>query len=290
MLSIPYDASRKSLYHPGYADDFFLPGFPVQNDAALCAEMSRLAYVKEETRLELHLSRVGFQKDLALGYSNKGTQVFIASHRDKHLTVVSYRGTETDDPTDLFTDARFLMTHWKDNAGKSIGKVHKGFAKSLQNHDILESVIACVNSKAPSNRILLTGHSLGAALATLTASQIPNSCLYTIGSCRVGDAAFAEFMQPVNHTRFVGCCDLVTRIPPEAFGYVHVGLLRYINSKGQLLESPGKDEINADRLQARTWYLVHFSFLSGTVFSRDLADHAPINYVSGITGSRAETK
>ena len=288
MNPIPYDATRKSLYHPGDADDFFQTGFPVENEAALCAEMSRLAYVKEETRLEQYLSRIAFQKDLAIGYNSKGTQVFIASHHDNHLTVVSYRGTEIDDPTDLFTDARFLMTPWTDNSGKPIGKVHKGFAEALQKDDILKNVIACVNAKAQSNRILLTGHSLGAALATLTASQMPTSSLYTIGSCRVGDAAFAEFMQAVSHIRFVDCCDLVTRIPPVAFGYIHVGDLRYISSKGQLLESPSEDEINADRLQARAWYLTHCSFLSGTVFIRDLADHSSINYVSGITGSRVE--
>ena len=102
----------------------------------------------------------------------------------------------------------------------------------------------------------------------------------------VGDAAFAEFMQAVSHVRFVDCCDLVTGIPPVAFGYVHTGSMRCINSKGQLLESPGEAEINEDRLKARAWYLSHCSFLPGTVFVRDLADHTPVNYVSGITGAR----
>ena len=138
----------------------------------------------------------------------------------------------------------------------------------------------------PSTRVLLTGHSLGAALATLTASRMPLSHLYTFGSCRVGDASFAEAMRTISHTRFVDCCDLVTRVPPEEFGYVHVGSLRYIDRNGQLLESPSEEAIKADRLKAAAWYLVRHSFLLGTVFTRDLADHAPINYVSGVMGLR----
>ena len=86
MLSIPYDARRKSLYHPGDADDFFQLG-PIQNDAALCAEMSRLAYVKEESRLVQYLDRAGFQLDQAIGYDRGGTQVFIASKRNDNRTV-----------------------------------------------------------------------------------------------------------------------------------------------------------------------------------------------------------
>jgi hypothetical protein len=286
MLSIPYDASRKSLYHPGEANDFFQLG-PIQNDAVLCAEMSRIAYVKEESRLVQYLDRTGFQLDQAIGYDSGGTQVFIASKQDDKLSVVAFRGTEPEDPSDLFTDANFVFTPWADHSGRSSGQVHEGFATALQNNGILGRVITCLDSMAPSTRILLTGHSLGAALATLTASWVPTSHLYTFGSSRVGDASFADTMQTVSHIRFVDCCDLVTRVPSEEFGYVHVGSLRYIDRNSQLSESPSEETINADRLKAAAWYLVRHSFLPGTVFSRDLADHAPINYVSGVMGLRA---
>ncbi|MDD5321962.1 MAG: lipase family protein [Methylococcales bacterium] len=286
MLTILYDESRESLYHPGDADDFFQHG-PIQIDAALCAEMSRLVYVKDKSLLKQYLDRAGFQLDLAIGYGNGGTQVFIASKPVDNVTVVAFRGTEPDDPSDLFTDANFVFSPWADNSGASLGQVHEGFATALQNNDILGKVITCLDSMVPSTRFLLTGHSLGAALATLTASRMPSSHLYTFGSCRVGDASFAEAMRIINHIRFVDCCDLVTRVPPKEFGYVHVGSLRYIDRNGQLLESPSEEEINADRLKATAWYLVRHALLPGTVFSRDLADHAPINYVSGVMGLRA---
>jgi hypothetical protein len=108
MSSIPYDASRKSLYHPGEADNFFQLG-SIPNEAALCAEMSRLAYVKDERLLTQYLGRAGFRQDLALGYGSRGIQVFIASKQDNNLAVVAFRGTELDDPSDLFTDANFLL-------------------------------------------------------------------------------------------------------------------------------------------------------------------------------------
>lgn len=285
MFPIPYDARRKSLYEPGEADNFFKLG-SIENDAALCAEMSRLAYVKDEILLDQYLSRSGFQKDLAIGYNNNGTQIFIASRRDDNLTVISFRGTELDDPADLFTDARFILTPWTDNSGKSLGQVHEGFATALQENDILEQVINKVSSIATSNRILITGHSLGAALATLTASRMPSSHLYTFGSSCVGDATFAKAMQSLNHNRYVDCCDLITRLPPEEFGYVHTGSLLYINRNGQLLQSPGENEIKIDRMKASVWYMVHRSFFPGTVFFRKLADHIPINYLSGVMGSR----
>jgi predicted lipase len=190
MSTIPYDASRKSLFHPGDADNFFKLG-TIQNDAALCAEISRLAYVKDENLLVQYLNRARFQKELAIGYGSRGTQVFVASRESDNLAVVAFRGTEPDDPSDIFTDANFIMTPWTDNSGQSLGKVHEGFATALLVNDILKKIITCLDSLVPATRVLITGHSLGAALATLTASRKPSSHLYTFGSCRVGDAAFA---------------------------------------------------------------------------------------------------
>jgi len=286
MSTIPYNPSRQSLFHPGDADDFFEHG-TIQNDAALCAEMSRLAYVKDENRLAQYLNRAGFQKDLAIGYGSRGTQLFVARRQSDNLAVVALRGTEPDDPSDLFTDADFIMTSWTDNSGLSLGKVHEGFATALLANDILKKIITCLDSLVPATRVLITGHSLGAALATLTASRMPSSRLYTFGSCRVGDAAFAEAVSSISHDRFVDCCDLVTRVPTKESGYVHVGSLKYIDRNGKLLESPSEETINADRLKASAWYLVRHAFLPGTVFSRDLADHSPINYVSGVMDLRA---
>jgi hypothetical protein len=286
MVSIPYKASRKSVYKPGKADDFFQFG-PIKNDAALCAEMARLAYVKEESRLTKYLDRVGFQISLTLGYNADGTQVFIASKPGDNLLVMSFRGTEISDPADLFTDANFVMESWADASGKVLGRVHTGFAEALLKNDVLQKITAHLDLVSPSTRILLTGHSLGSALATLMASCVRSAHLYTFGSPRVGDPSFAEAMQAVNHSRFVNCCDAITQVPAkQVFGYKHTGTLWYIDRDGKLHESPSDESISADRRKAEIAYLIKKALLPGTVFSRTMADHAPINYLSGVMGCR----
>lgn len=287
MPSIPYDASRASLYHPGAADDFFSWGVP-RNDAALCAELSRLAYVKEESRLVSHLARAGFGLVEALGYGQPGNQAFIASSGDAARTVVAFRGTEPEDPSDLFTDARFLLSEWCGPSGQHLGKVHDGFARAAQDKQLFARIKAHLDTLPPAAPILLTGHSLGAALATLMASWLLDARLYTFGSPRVGDAAFARSITNKVAVRVVNCCDLATRVPPEAvFGYAHTGTLAYIDRTGQWLDSPDENTIAADRAQATAHYFVHHAFLRGSVNVREFADHAPINYVSGAMGLRA---
>ena len=289
---MPYDATRTSLLHPGLADDFFLPSRP-ETDVALCAEMARVAYVKETSRLEKYLKRADFKIDQAVGYARGGTQAFVAHDQANKITLVAFRGTEPDDPSDLFADANFLLTDWADAAGNRSGQVHTGFAKAshekIDEAEIFRTLKNLIDPVINSHRILLTGHSLGAALATLMASWLPGAHLYTFGSPRVGDAAFAQSLKNPVMTRVVNCCDLVTRVPPESgfgFDYQHVGAFAYIDRNGNRLASPSDSTITADRFAATAHYLVHHAFLRGTVFSRDLADHAPINYVSGVMGTR----
>jgi len=61
---------------------------------------------------------------------------------------------------------------------------------------------------------------------------------------------------------------------------------RYINRNGKQLAHPDDELIDADRQEARTDYFYRLAFHGGTVFVRDLADHAPINYVSGVMSLR----
>lgn len=286
MTLIPYDPTRQALFFAGRADDFFTFG-NYADEAALCMELARVAYVKEETRLTHYLARAQFDVLYTFGYTGIGMQVYIAAQRNSARTVVVFRGSEPEDPSDIFADAEFTLSEWRDAAGNSAGLVHSGFAHYTRQERVFERVKAAIDPLPADRRVLITGHSLGAALATLMASWVPSAHLYTYGSPRVGTAAFKRALKNPTNMRYVNCCDVVCRVPPATpLGYVHVGTLAYINRKGKLLDSPSEKTMLDDRLKAAAEFLPH-ALVKGTVFSRDLADHAPINYVSGILGLRA---
>jgi len=93
----------------------------------------------------------------------------------------------------------------------------------------------------------ITGHSLGAALATLYAmenaktSQIANPRLCTFASPLVGDATFASVFDALGLTswRVDNAVDLVTKVPPEALGFVHVDAVEPVNSAWKVVPNPG---------------------------------------------------
>jgi hypothetical protein len=277
MTSWAYDASRQSLLFPGLADDFFQARPGPWTGAALAAEMARLAYVGERSRLDRYLHRDGFS--LVDVFDSQGTQAVLARRAD--LSVLAFRGTESEDPTDLFTDARFLQTEWT-VGGAVTGRVHTGFARGLE--------VVWPQVSAPLRQVtslVVTGHSLGAALATLAASRVPTAHLYTFGSPRVGDGAFCNAVSGIAHERYVHCCDVVTRVPPEGVAppYRHAGTFMYIDGAGTVVVNPPADKVDEDRRRASIAYLTQLGVLRGKVALRELADHAPINYVRAVAAA-----
>ncbi len=273
--TVPYDATRRALLHPGEATDFFQLAAP-PSDAGLCVEMARLAYVKDQTLLPTYLDRVGFR--LIRSLDQGGTEGFIAegsSPESGAVTVAAFRGTETDDPTDLFTDAEFLPTAW--SAG---GRVHAGFADAF---DLVRAEFLAATGDG--RTLLLTGHSLGAALATLASTLRPGR-LHTFGSPRVGDSAFVQLPGPAAGARYVDCCDIVTRVPPEMGIYTHAGRLLFIDRAGTIHSDWPPARIEQERREASAQHVDLGAFLRGTVPLRELADHAPINYSSAVLGVR----
>jgi hypothetical protein len=159
--------------------------------------------------------------------------------------------------------------------GPTGGAVHAGFANAFSG---VGSKVRKWLDNHRGMQVIVTGHSLGGALATLSASQWAASRLVTFGSPRVGNVAFVGTVRAEAVARYVDCCDIVTRVPPETPWYTHVGATMYIDSAGQLRTSMTQEKIEADRTRARIDYLRDEAWRTGTVLVRDLADHAPINY------------
>jgi pimeloyl-ACP methyl ester carboxylesterase len=72
------------------------------------------------------------------------------------------------------------------------------------------------------DNLLMTGHSLGAALATLAALDFPTAKLINFGSPLVGDAGFAAQFIDREVARYVHCCDVITRVPLPRFDRQHI--------------------------------------------------------------------
>lgn len=109
--------------------------------------------------------------------------------------------------------------------------VDKGFYKAYQYiKDALFVNLETMASKYNTRRVLVTGHSLGAAMATLMAYDIQLSNQYdiqylvTFGSPRVGNNNFAKKIDsfPITSFRVTHYYDIVPHVPEEILGYLHI--------------------------------------------------------------------
>jgi hypothetical protein len=107
-------------------------------------------------------------------------------------------------------------------------RVHLGFQRALdQVWPLVETLLNDYRAAHPQAEIVFTGHSLGAALATLAVARFRGGggTLYTIGSPRVGNAQFGDMVRRQTGGkifRFVNHQDLVTHVPIDAPFYRHV--------------------------------------------------------------------
>lgn len=143
--------------------------------------------------------------------------------------VLAFRGTESllSVPADWLTnlDASLAVPDWLPAAGNEPPKAHRGFLRAYE--AVRPTVLAAVEDIRP-DRIHVTGHSLGGALATLAAldikTQYPNVrvTMYSFGSPRVGDAAFASLYDRTirDSHRVVHEGDRAPELLPELLAHV----------------------------------------------------------------------
>ncbi|OAY22938.1 triacylglycerol lipase OBL1 [Manihot esculenta] len=208
------------------------------------------------------------------------TKAFILqdTNSDPNLIVVAFRGTNPFDANAWCTD---VDISWYELQG--IGKIHRGFmnALGLQNNGWpneitqpngrlyayyeIRRVLRDLLSKNEKAKFIVTGHSLGGALAILFVGVLAMhkeellldkmEGVYTFGQPRVGDRLFGSFMEDglkkndVRYLRFVYSNDMVPRLPYDdsTLLYKHFGPCLYYNScyQGKVLwEEPNKNYFN----------------------------------------------
>jgi hypothetical protein len=277
-MAFPYAASRDALYFPESCEDLLLQ-YPHTGILSLAAEASRLAYLRSETdskerhRLTENLENAGFQPPQILAKTALGAYAYAAFRTRDRLALISFRGTHVDDAKDLCTNINFKLEAWITQ-----GKVHSGFKASAL--ALQEEVLSWLANTSYES-LVLTGHSLGGSIATLMSSLTGPCKLITIGCPRVGNDTFASSLDHVQQVRLVNCCDVVTRVPTPELGYSHSSVATYITRNGSLKENPDHGGVLIDQNLARLLYLP-VSVVPNNVKLRDLADHAPSNYIRAL--------
>ena len=150
-----------------------------------------------------------FKKDWKIKmFSHGGTECYVLSCPKNYIVV--FRGTEPTSWEDIKADVQF----------RKIGGIHRGFRAALD--DVWNQLIDDYNKNASGKQLLVTGHSLGAALATLYSHRIcdSNSVCYTFGSPRTGTPKQTKKMLFTAY-RFRNNNDIVTKVPPEFLGFSH---------------------------------------------------------------------
>ena len=230
--------------------------------AVIAAKLSAIAYMNEKPAITA-AKKLGFSWVNLI--SRDGAEVLVA--KDRNDLWFAFRGTEPSKLNDVMADLKIFK-----NTAKAGGKVHGGFQEEVNDlwMDIVKELDHNDQLKVRKD-VYMTGHSLGAAMATIATTRYAPEELFTFGSPRVGGKHFIKNIKS-DHYRFMNNNDIVCRIPPAWLGFRHHGQMIYFNRFGDKQLKP---------TWADTFYGIlnswkRFKFFDGVV------DHGMPNYVKAI--------
>jgi hypothetical protein len=251
------------------------------------AESALLAY-STEAAVNGAFETAAIPGDVAYFHGTHSTQAYLISMPDAIILV--FRGTQVDDfwssVLDFTVDAQFLPV--PDAHGNL---VHVGFLSALT--EVWPEALARLRAEQGRKQrpLWITGHSLGAALATVAANlacddpSLRLHGVYTFGSPFVGDSGFAARIR-VPVFRFRNDSDIVPHLPLGLL-FRHVGALQFVDGAGYLHRNltPGMElllESGVHNLSAHEAMTLEEVMEKAETLELPLpgflADHAPINY------------
>jgi triacylglycerol lipase len=227
LVSFPIEAYKK------YAADAFAgftpkADFSLENAKALMW-FTQLAYEYDEDKAE----KIKLMESLW-----QFTKITPFEVKEKHRYDTHGIIGERDDAVLLAfcgTDPLVIETVLTDFRPKrNSDDIHEGFAEAAGAEGVKDRVTEAVNlSREKGRSLLISGHSLGAAIACLAARQArdkncPPKAVYTYGMPRTGGATFkADYDTSLGKVtyRLANGPDLVATVPLRRMGYHHVGRL-----------------------------------------------------------------
>ena len=201
------------------------------------------------------------------------TQAYLWLSDSSRTLYVAFRGTQSW--TDVIHDLDYRVIPWDDERPDI--RVHAGFRNKLRS--IEEELLAITQEfEDQFDKIVVTGHSLGGALATLASPSLgeahPNKTLecITFGAPRVGNEIFVQWFHSYVDLslRIVNDFDPVQSLPFEAY-YHHVNHAISLSETGELSKVPDTP------VGKRVW-----NALEDLDFSRFLRDHDLKTYIARI--------
>jgi triacylglycerol lipase len=160
--------------------------------------------------------------------------------------IIVFRGTQTN--AEWINNLTAIQIPYTDPiSGQYFGRVHEGFIKNYLKiiKPLPRQVAQSLNPAIP---CYVTGHSLGASLAIISALDFALNVpklraqlqLYTYASPRVGDLTFATLHSRMipNSYRVVNLADVITMMPPTlgVGTYVHLGQeWSFLSAQGDIM-------------------------------------------------------
>jgi triacylglycerol lipase len=221
LVELPLELYKPDAFHDFQPDSKFHHG-----TARALMWMSQLAYETAHpdkinticARWGLSRARIIAGEERALSLTR--TRGVIAEGHGACL--LAFAGTDPLVPANWFTDFDITVTP---------GAIHRGFETAAA--AVWQPVLAALAARRE-QPVLLAGHSLGAAIAAVTADRVlaeanvRASAVYGFGMPRIGDADFAaRYNDTLGATTFrlMHGDDIVATVPPSVLGFRHVGRL-----------------------------------------------------------------
>ena len=210
----------KAAYLPLTGNRFIQNGHIIENPT------TTQPFKKYDPKQEKYACSVGEWN--AKSYASKGTEVLLFTHPQLKLAVFGFRGTEPTSINDWAKNFKMILVPVR--VGSAAFKIHQGFRDRYQDISLwFETEYQAIPQDY---KIMITGHSLGGALTTVSAAivsgktkRLPDAVI-PYASPLVGGQDFQTYYENV-----VGCGrtlrvtvegDIITKAPSTLLGYTHV--------------------------------------------------------------------